>query len=150
MTRRKFLFGSCLAAYTTRTASAAAALNPDSLVKFVDPLPIPPLAKSSGLRPIPGQTSKAPYYRVAMRQIESKLHRDLPPTRLWTCGGSSPGPTFEARRGQGLVVEWANELPAKHFLPIDHSLHGAEESNPEVRGVIHALVSRPYYGHQSP
>ncbi len=25
----------------------------------------------------------------------------------------------------------------KHFLPIDHSLHGAEKSLPEVRGVVH-------------
>jgi FtsP/CotA-like multicopper oxidase with cupredoxin domain len=34
-------------------------------------------------------------------------------------------------------VEWVNELPAKHFLPIDHSLHGAEAGLPEVRGVVH-------------
>ncbi|HEX3746028.1 MAG TPA: multicopper oxidase [Bryobacteraceae bacterium] len=137
MTRRNFLYGSCLAAYAGRRASAARALNPDTLTKFVDPLPIPPAASPAGFRVPPGQTSKAPYYRVAMHQIESKLHRDLPPSRLWCCGGSSPGPTFETRSGEGLTIEWANELPAKHFLPIDHTLHGAEESNPEVRGVIH-------------
>jgi spore coat protein A len=28
-------------------------------------------------------------------------------------------------------------LPEKHFLPIDHSLHGAEKGTPEVRGVVH-------------
>jgi spore coat protein A len=72
-----------------------------------------------------------------MRQIEAKLHRDLPPTRLWTYGGSSPGPTLETRSNQGLFIEWPNELPSKHFLPIDHSLHGAEASVPEVRGVVH-------------
>ena len=82
----------------------------------------------------PGQV---PFYRVAMRETTSKLHRDLPPAKLWTYGGSLPGPVFETRSGQGLMVEWANELPAKHYLPIDHTLHGAEKSLPEVRGVVH-------------
>ena len=48
-----------------------------------------------------------------------------------------PGPTFETRSGDGLLVEWPNELPAKHFLTIDHSLHGAEKDKPEARGVVH-------------
>lgn len=72
-----------------------------------------------------------------MRQIENKIHRDLKPTRLWAYGSSSPGPTFEARSGQGILVEWANELPTQHFLPIDHSIHGAEADKPEVRTVVH-------------
>jgi len=72
-----------------------------------------------------------------MRQFESKVHRDLKRTRLWGFDGSSPGPTLEARTGQGLLVEWANELPQSHFLPIDHNIHGAEADKPEVRTVIH-------------
>ena len=36
-----------------------------------------------------------------------------------------------------MLVEWANDLPSKHFLPIDYSLCGAERSNPEVRSVVH-------------
>jgi len=72
-----------------------------------------------------------------MRQILAPLHRDLPPTRLWTYGGAFPGPTIEARTGQGVAIEWPNELPAAHFLPIDHSLHGAEAGLPEARGVAH-------------
>jgi len=106
MTRRTFLQASCLTAYVGRAALSASALNPDSLAKLVDPLPIPPIAKPSGARPVPGYSSSpVPYYRVAMQQIERKLHRDLPPTRLWCCGGSSPGPTFETRSGQGLSIE---------------------------------------------
>jgi spore coat protein A len=113
-------------------------LNAHSLAQFVDPLPIPEIAKPDGLRPSPSDPSvKLPYYRVAMREFESKLHRDLKPTRLWGYGASSPGPTFETRSGQGLLVEWANELPAAHFLPIDHSIHGAEADKPEVRTVVH-------------
>jgi spore coat protein A len=113
-------------------------LNAYSLAQFVDPLPIPEIAQPFDHRPSPENASlKLPYYRVAMRQIEAKLHRDLKPTRLWAYGSSSPGPTFEAKSGQGILVEWANELPTQHFLPIDHSIHGAEADKPEVRTVVH-------------
>jgi len=36
-----------------------------------------------------------------------------------------------------MLVEWANELPTSHFLPIDHHIHGAEADKPNVRTVIH-------------
>jgi spore coat protein A len=74
---------------------------------------------------------------LAMGQLQSKVHRDVKPTRMWGFGGSSPGPTFETRRGESLLVEWANELPRQHFLPIDHTVHGAEASKPDVRAVTH-------------
>ena len=139
MTRRTFVrHATCLTALASRSASAAPGLNPNSLAKFVDPLPIPEIAKAAGLRPAPDHSSsKVPYFRVPMRQVEYKLHRDLPATPLWCYGGASPGPTFETRSGQPLLIEWPNELPARHFLPIDHSLHGAEIDTPEVRGVVH-------------
>jgi len=114
------------------------ALDPSSLQPFVDPLPIPPVAENAGYRPSPADPSaNLPYYRLAMREVEAKLHRDLKPTRLWGFGNASPGPTFETRSGQGLLVEWANELPRQHFLPIDYTLHGADKDKPEVRSVIH-------------
>ena len=113
-------------------------LDPETLAKFVDPLPLPQLARPVDHRPVHGTSGqRAPFYRVAMRAISTKLHRDLPPTSLWSYGGAVPGLTFETRSGQGVLVEWANELPAKHFLPIDHTLHGAERDKPEVRGVVH-------------
>ena len=113
-------------------------LNASSLAQFVDPLPIPEIARPSGTRPSPlDPTVKLPYYRIPMRPFEAKLHRDLKPTRQWGYGGASPGPTLETRSGQGLLVEWANELPEKHFLPIDYSIHGAESDKPEVRSVVH-------------
>ena len=118
-------------------------LNTRALAQFVDPLPIPEIAKSNELRPSPFDASaKLPYYRVAMRPFNSKVHRDMKPTRMWGFGTSpanvsSPGPTFETRSGQGLLVEWANELPTTHFLPIDHSIHGAEADKPDVRTVVH-------------
>ena len=113
-------------------------LDVNTLAQFVDPLPIPQIAKSTELRTSPADPAvKLPYYRIAMREFSSKLHRDLKPTRQWGYGGASPGPTFETRSGQGLLVEWVNELPAAHFLPIDHSIHGAEADKPEVRTVVH-------------
>ena len=113
-------------------------LDPNSLARFVDPLPLPQIAQPVDHREAPdGSGERVPFYRVAMRAVQCKLHRDLPATTMWSFGGSVPGPLFETRSGQGLMIEWVNELPAKHFLPIDHNLHGAEKEKPEVRGVVH-------------
>ena len=147
LTRREFLrrsgvLAAGLAAGQTGVQKKGIVAPPllklDSLEKFVDPLPIPGVIRPAGTRPNPEQSgSLIPYYRVPMRQIVSKVHRDVKPTRLWGFGGSSPGPTFETRSGKGLLVEWANELPMAHFLPIDHNVHGAEADKPPVRTVTH-------------
>ena len=121
-----------------QTIAARPALDPNSLAAFVDRLSIPSVAQSHETRPSPDDPhAQVPYYRVTMTEFERKLHRDLPPTRLWGYGSNVPGPTFETRSGKGLLVEWSNDLPQKHFLPIDYRLHGAERSNPEVRTVVH-------------
>lgn len=113
-------------------------LEPDTLASFVDPLPIPSIARSITKMPVPGQTSlRVPYYRLVMREFTSKVHRDLRPTRMWGFDAASPGPTLETRSGEGLLVEWVNGLPHSHFLPIDHGIHGAEANQPEVRAVVH-------------
>ncbi|HWM70405.1 MAG TPA: multicopper oxidase domain-containing protein [Steroidobacteraceae bacterium] len=113
-------------------------LDTNALARYVNRLPIPTIARKSGLRPSPTRPSlQIPYYRVAMRKFQAQLHRDMPATTLWGYGGTCPGPTFEVRRGQPILVEWANELPPKHLLPVDHSIHGAEEDKPEVRTVVH-------------
>jgi len=113
-------------------------LNSRALAQFVDPLPIPEVVQPIGKRPSPENPAvQLPFYRVAMRQFESKIHRDLKPTSMWGYGSTSPGPTFETRSGEGLLVEWANELPEKHFLPVDHTIHGAEADKPQVRTVVH-------------
>jgi spore coat protein A len=113
-------------------------LQASSLAQFVDQLPLPEIIQPTGQRPSPDNHAlQLPYYRVEMRQFESRLHRDLKPTRLWGYASTSPGPTFETRSGQGLLVEWVNELPETHFLPVDHSIHGADADKPEVRAVVH-------------
>jgi len=133
-------------------------LRVDRLDKFVDPLPIPPVAKSLGFRPFSPtlQAGKTPqpsqsleYYRLTMRQVENRIHRDVPPTPMWSFGETVPGPTIEATSGQSLLIEWVNALPEKHFLPIDKTLHGAGPGQPEVRTAVHvhgAKVPAQYDG----
>ncbi len=119
-------------------ASGAPALDPSTLQPFVDALPIPEVVSSNELRSDPdAPTRQIPLYRLRMEELHQKAHRDLPPTRVWGFNGSCPGPIIEARSGQGLLVEWQNRLPLKHFLPIDHTLCGAEIDKPDVRCVVH-------------
>jgi spore coat protein A len=107
------------------------------LAPFVDALPV--LAR---LHPHRGQL------RIAMRQIHTKLHRDVPPTRLWVYAAASDttpsaaAPVIEARSNQPLQVEWLNQLPTQHFLPIDHSLHGCGTDIPDVRAITHLHGAR--------
>jgi spore coat protein A, manganese oxidase len=111
-------------------AKAPPLLDADHLAPFVDPLPIPPIAKPAVSR---GGLS----YRLPAREFTSKIHRDVPPTRFWGYGNRVPGPTIEARSGEAIQVTWPNQLPARHFLPIDHNLMGAEKGLPESRTIVH-------------
>jgi spore coat protein A, manganese oxidase len=147
ITRRRFLQQSGIAAaalalpqdvHRPLPIKVRPVLDLDTLTPFVDPLPIPGVVRSTELRASPDDPGlKIPYYRLPMQQFQAKVHRDMKPTRLWGMGSSSPGPTLETQSGKGVLVEWANELPRQHFLPIDHSIHGAEADKPDVRSVIH-------------
>jgi spore coat protein A len=94
----------------------------------VDALPVPevPLGKLSPDR-----------LRITMREIHAKVHRDIPATRMWSYGPAALAPIIEARSGHSLQIEWINNLPSTHFLPIDYSLHGCGHDLPEVRTVAH-------------
>jgi spore coat protein A len=113
-------------------------LRVETLARFVDPLPIPATLQPVERRPDPVRPGVTlPFYRVAMRSVEVRVHRDLPPTGMWGYGGSVPGPTLETRSGQAFLVEWANELPREHIFAIDHTLHGASADLPEARAAVH-------------
>jgi spore coat protein A, manganese oxidase len=121
-----------------REAHPRPALNSNTLPRYVDPMPIPPIARPIGKRPHPEDAAKQiPFYRIEMRESFTRLHRDLKPARQWGFDGVVPGPTFMTQSGEPFLVEWANALPDKHFLPIDHNLHGAEKGLPESRTVVH-------------
>ncbi len=72
-----------------------------------------------------------------MKQVHLKLHRDLKPTLVWGYDGRVPGPTIETMSNQSIFVNWISALPTQHPLTIDHSIHGAQSSNPDVRNVVH-------------
>jgi spore coat protein A len=96
------------------------------------------MARPVSTRPNPEHPSlQIPYYKLILRESMVKVHRDLSPTRMFTSGGCFPGAALETRCGTGMIVEWSNQLPPQHFLPIDNTLHGAGKNVPEVRSVIH-------------
>jgi spore coat protein A, manganese oxidase len=103
--------------------------KPKQLTPYVEALTVPALIH-------PEQHAENSV-QIHIREFHQKVHRDLPATRLWGYHGTWPGPTFEARTGQPFSVKWINELPQKHFLPIDTTIHGSEAGVPEVRTVTH-------------
>lgn len=118
-------------------------MNPATLARFVDALPIPPVARPDTHRAHPADPGRRlPCYRMEMRAFAARLHRDLPPTTLWGYQGMCPGPTLEAMRGEPFLVEWVNALPSRHLLPVDHTIHGAEKHHAEVRAVAHVHGAR--------
>jgi spore coat protein A len=100
---------------------------PITLASFVTQLSIPPAIRPQGGAPI----------QIHMRQFRHKAHRDLPPTTMWGYNSMWPGPTLEVRKGQPISVKWTDQLPNKHFLPLDYTIHGAGSNVPQVRTVTH-------------
>jgi len=119
-------------------AVAQTPLNPQTLTKYIDPLPIPSVADSAG----------PDYYEIGAYQIEQQLHSQLPPTTVYGYGTSQatasyPGPTIVAQKGVPIAIKWTNHLPSPHILeyafdptipkahtttgiPICTHVHGAE------------------------
>lgn len=139
MTRRQLIKSSLIAGaglmlpLDTVIGRLYAAESP-ALIPFLDPLPIP---RAFAPRSTVGTTK---YFDVSMREFKQQLHADMPPTSVWGYGdqdgASFPGPTFEARTGDNIVVNWINQLSndpaARHYLRIDPAalhpnIHGAED-----------------------
>lgn len=98
---------------------------------FMDPLPVPRVLQ-------PKERNKdRTYYEVKMQEFFHQFHSQLKPAKVWGYEGQLPGPTIEAEQGECTHVQWINELPDKHFLPIDHTLHSSGHGMPEVRTVVH-------------
>ena len=85
---------------TTKTGSP-------TLKKYLNPLAVPAVAQPTQIEDGVAQ------YRIAMTQFRGKVHRDLPPTTLWGYDGAWPGPTFEARTGKPISIQWVNDLPRR-------------------------------------
>ena len=120
----------------------ARTLDASKLEPFVDPLTLPILQAPVGKRSSAELEAKdAPYYEVRIRQVECKMHRDLPPSRLWSYGESSTPILFEATTGDGVLIRWKNDLPAKHIFAVDTPVPGMKQL-PETRVVTHMHGAR--------
>ncbi|MEK3889518.1 multicopper oxidase family protein [Bacillus sp. FSL K6-3431] len=104
--------------------------NPDTIPKFVDELPIPTNAKPKSYK------KNKPYYEIEMKQAKHQFHKSFPLTTIWGYDGLYPGPMIEVPKDQSILVKWMNNLPNKHLLPIDRTLHGTAHT-PDVRTVVH-------------
>lgn len=94
----------------TRAAGAGAEAEAragaaQELTPYLDALRVPPT-----LRPEPTTDPRGAQVEVELTETWTRLHSQLPPTRVWTYNGHFPGPTFEVRRGQRIRVAWTNRL----------------------------------------
>jgi FtsP/CotA-like multicopper oxidase with cupredoxin domain len=155
----------------TAVAEEPALLDPLSLTKYMDPLPIPGVATMAGPN----------YYEIGAYQIQQQLHSQLSPTTVYGYGTSEatasyPGPTIVVQKGVPIQIKWTNHLPMTHILeyafdptipraatttgiPIATHVHGAEvepesdggpmtwftpgfaETGPEFKGEIKHYVN---------
>ncbi|GLC87005.1 multicopper oxidase family protein [Lysinibacillus piscis] len=106
--------------------------EPATIPKFVDELPKPVVAKPKYNR----SYQRNEYYELQMLEAEHCFHKDFPPSTIWGYNGLYPGPTIEATKDKTIYVKYKNQLPSKHFLPVDVTLHAANDSQ-EVRTVTH-------------
>ncbi|MFF0436573.1 multicopper oxidase family protein [Streptomyces sp. NPDC004327] len=127
MTRRQILgIGGALGVMAVTGLSAAAALSrrpaaTGAELRSAVPLPRPfqvPLPIPSVLAPV-GRTGGADRYAITQREVTAEILPGVR-TRLWTYGGTFPGPTIESRRGRPVTVTHRNELP----VPTVVHLHG--------------------------
>lgn len=121
---------------------------------FVDPLPIPQVAKPA--RTTNGYcvsvlldecyTNALEVYDMPMLSIQQSFHSNLPPMEVWGYAGQYPGPTIEAKVGVPLLVNWINNLTNNegmypYWLQADTNLfHGGHRSDlgaQSIRTVVH-------------
>ena len=124
------------------SAARPRTLDSTRLESFVDPLPLPVLQKASNRRssPLLGAVN-APYYPIHIRATENKFHRDLPWSRIWSYGETSAPVLFEAKSGEGILIDWINDLPAQHILTLDPSRDGMKP-DPPTRIATHVHGAR--------
>jgi spore coat protein A, manganese oxidase len=125
-----------------RSAHAAHTLDAMKLQPFADPLPLPQRMSPEGKRSYSELNAvDTPYYKIRIREVSCRMHRDLPPSRMWSYGESEAPVLFEARRREGILIDWWNELPHKHFLPLDFPMHDMTMA-PETRTATHLHGAR--------
>lgn len=108
--------------------------DPTTIPKFVDEMPIPPVAHPVNDCYEPDESALD--YHIIMREGKHRFHKDFPMTTIFGYNGIYPGPTLQVEKDIPVKVKWENKLPSKHILPIDRTLHGTMDT-PDVRTVVH-------------
>lgn len=108
--------------------------DPNTIPKFVDKLSLPYVEKSNP--EIDEYGEERSMYRITMKESKHYFSSYFPPTKVWGYNGLYPGPTIEAFKNIPIYVLWENQLPKKHFLPYDRTLHGTVD-DPENKTVVH-------------
>ena len=121
---------SSAAALSRRPASTGAVLRSAVPLPpaFEVPLPLPPVLSGAEIE-------------IVQREVTAEILPGVP-TRLWTYGGTFPGPTIESRRGHAVTVAHRNELP----VPTVVHLHGGR-TPAESDGYPTDLVLPAGWGH---
>jgi spore coat protein A len=119
----------------TFAAIPGGTLDPNSVVKYVTSLVIPPV-----MPPVTTLQNKSiDYYVISVRQFRQQiLPPSKPATTVWSYGATNRGSTFnypaftiEAKADRPARVKWINNLVdgsgnyLPHLLPVDPTLHWA-------------------------
>jgi spore coat protein A len=121
---RTLILAAALLAPVAQTRAAQTQLDPSTLTRYLDPLPVP--AKLDGTVP---QTVTLSEFTEQVLPSNFKAGPYGGKTLVWGYSGSYPGPTIVAKRGVPFQVTWVNNLvnPALlPYLPIDQTLHWAD------------------------
>lgn len=111
-TLRRLASALALITLTALSVAAPASASP-AMDKWVDPLPVPPVAQE---KYNPAYSSWADYYEITMQASQHQFNAAMGPATVWTYGqpGRDPvllGPTIVARSGRPVVVKYINKLP---------------------------------------
>lgn len=110
-------------------------LDPLSVEKFVNELPKPVEIQAEGTASIELPV-RSTHLWMGLRDANGE--RLL--TKVWgfEYAGKvhSPGPTFRARTGRPISVQWRNELAGAHLFPVDRSIHLAKVKNKNALPVV--------------
>lgn len=121
------------------------------LIKFVDQLPRPSVAQ-----PVAHcKCCKTPLYHMRMEETTQQLHSSLNATKVYGYGSgtspvSYPGPSFDVRSGEPIVVQWQNRLPNCHILPVDVSIAGSQPAQYELLATQSRAVPHLHGGNTEP
>ena len=170
LSRRQFLKGSLITGAAIgiigpgmlmKPGVANAATTSPKLTKWLDPIRNLDLLSAPGADSIPTITPGAlglggtgvadqifpntTYFKITAGQYLDKLHRDLPPTKLWGYWDANRpvpvqkhlGGVIIMPRGMASRIRFTNTLPDTHIIPVDTSIPGANQAQNRMAIHIH-------------